>query len=68
MGTVHGSFSLADSFIPIGKLPDLAGASLTLENSKGTVQLAIAQTKKHDYKFTIVSGTGSIRPPRARER
>jgi hypothetical protein len=58
MGNVHGSFSLADSFIPIGKLPDLAGASLTLENSKGTVQLAIAQAKKKDYKFTIDSGTG----------
>jgi hypothetical protein len=58
MGTVHGSFSLADPFVPIGKLPDLAGASLTLKNSKGTVQLAIAQTKKNDFKFTIDSGTG----------
>lgn len=58
MGTVHGSFDLADPFIPIGKLPDLAGASLTLENSKGMVQLAIAQTKKSDYKFTIETGTG----------
>ncbi len=58
MGTVHGSFNLAEQFIPIGKLPDLAGASLTLENSKGTVQLAIAQTKKNDYKFTIDLGTG----------
>ena len=57
MGSVHGSFSLADPFIPIGKLPDLAGASLTLENSRGTVQLAITQTKKNNYKFTIVSGT-----------
>jgi hypothetical protein len=59
MGRVNGSFSLADPFIPIGKLPDLAGASLTLENSKGTVQLAIAQAKKHKYKFTVVSGTDS---------
>jgi hypothetical protein len=59
MGKVNGSFSLADSVIPIGKLPDLAGASLTLDNSKGTVQLAIAQAKKHKYKFTIVSGTDS---------
>ena len=58
MGTVHGSFSLAKPFIPIGKLPDLSGAALTLENSKGTVQLAIARTKKNDYKFTIDSGTG----------
>jgi hypothetical protein len=59
MGRVNGSFSLADPFIPIGKLPDLAGASLTLENSKGTVQLAIAQAKKHKYKFTVISGTDS---------
>lgn len=57
MGNVQGSFSLADPFIPIGKLPDLAGAALTLENSRGTVQLAITQTKKTDYKFKIVSGT-----------
>ena len=59
MGSVDGSFSLADPFIPIGKLPNLGGASLTLENSKGIVQLAIGQTKKHKYKFTIVSGTDS---------
>jgi hypothetical protein len=58
MGTVQGSFSLANPYIPIGKLPDLAGASLTLENSKGTVQLAIAQTKKNNYKFTVDAGTG----------
>lgn len=57
MGKVQGSFNLTDSFIPIGKMPNLAGASLTLENPKGAVQLAIAQTKKHDYRFTIVSGT-----------
>jgi hypothetical protein len=59
MGRVNGSFSLADPFIPIGTLPDLAGASLTLKNSKGTVQLAIAQAKKHKYKFTVISGTDS---------
>ncbi len=57
MGTVNGSFSLEDAFIPIGKKPDLNGASLTLENSKGSVQLAIVQSKKHQYKFTVVSGT-----------
>ena len=57
MGNVSGSFSLEDAFIPIGKKPDLRGASLTLENSKGSVQLAIGQSKKHQYKFTIVSGT-----------
>ena len=61
MGTVRGSFSLADSFIPVGKMPNLAGASLTLENSKGTVQLVIAQKKKHEYQFTVVSGSDHYR-------
>ena len=42
MGKVNGSFSLDDAFIPMGKKPDLNGASLTLENAKGTVELAIA--------------------------
>lgn len=57
MGAVNGSFALEDAFIPIGKLPDLSGASLTLESSKGSIQLAIARAKKHDYKYNIVSGT-----------
>jgi hypothetical protein len=57
MGKVSGSFSLEDAFIPIGKKADLNGASLILENSKGSVRLVIAQAKKHQYKFTVVSGT-----------
>jgi hypothetical protein len=57
MGKVNGTFSLEDAFIPIGKKPDLNGTVLTLENSKGSVHLAIAQSKKHQYKFTVVSGT-----------
>ena len=57
MGKVSGSFSLENAFIPIGKKPNLNGASLTLENSKGTIHLAIAQANKHQYKFTVVSGT-----------
>jgi hypothetical protein len=57
MGKVSGSFSLANAFIPIGKKPDLNGGSLTLENAKGTIHLAIAQAKKHQYKFTVISGT-----------
>ena len=59
MGKVDGSFRLENAFIPIGKKPDLNGALLTLENSKGSVQLAIAQSNKHQYKFTVVSGTES---------
>ena len=61
LGKVNGSFSLKDAFIPVGKKPNLNGASLTLENSKGSVQLAIAQSKKHQYKFTVVSGTEGFR-------
>jgi hypothetical protein len=57
MGKVSGSFRLENAFIPIGKKPDLNGGSLTLENAKGTIHLAIAQAKKHQYKFTVVSGT-----------
>ena len=57
MGTVTGSFKLANSFIPIGKLPNLAGASLSLANTKGTVELSIGQAKDHKYKFSIISGT-----------
>ncbi len=57
MGKVNGSFSLESTFIPIGKQPDLNGASLTLENAKGSVHLNIAQAKKHHYKFTVISGT-----------
>jgi hypothetical protein len=59
MGKVSGSFALEDAFIPTGKKPDLSGASLSLENSKGSIQLNIAQSTKHQYKFTIVSGTES---------
>ena len=57
LGAVHGAFSLQDTFIPIGTKPNFSGASLTLENSKGSVQLSITQPKKHQYEFTIVSGT-----------
>jgi hypothetical protein len=57
LGKVNGSFSLEDAFIPIGKKPNLNGASLTLENSKGSIELTIASSKKQQYKFNIVSGT-----------
>ena len=60
MGKVSGSFSLENAFIPIGKKPDLNGGSLTLENAKGTIHLAITQAKKHQYKFAVISGTKSF--------
>jgi hypothetical protein len=59
MGNANGSFTLGDAFIPTGKKPNLNNASLTLESSKGSIQLTIAQATKHRYNFTIVSGTKS---------
>jgi hypothetical protein len=56
-GKVSGSFNLADSFVPIGKLPNLGDASLTLTDLKGSVQLTIAPSKTDLYRFTITSGT-----------
>ena len=46
------------SLFPSASCPISPAHRLHLENSKGTVQLAIAQTKKNDYKFTIDLGTG----------
>lgn len=57
LGKVSGSFNLEKPFIPIGTLPDLGGATLNLAGAKGTVQLAIAQSGKNHYQFTIESGT-----------
>lgn len=57
MGNVSGSFNLADTFVPIGKRPDLGNASLTMTNRKGSVQLAIAPSKTDLYHFKITSGT-----------
>src|SRR4051812_43776147 len=44
MGRVNGSFHLANSLIPQGKMPDLSDATLTLSNSKGSVQLTMASS------------------------
>lgn len=60
MEAVSGSLRLADLFIPIGKLPNLAGGSLVLQDSKGAVDLAIAQAKNHKYKFKVISGTAKF--------
>jgi hypothetical protein len=57
MGNVSGSFTLANTFVPIGKRPDLGNATLTLTSPKGSVQLAIAPSKTKLYHFTITSGT-----------
>jgi hypothetical protein len=58
MGNVSGAFYIADTYIPIGKLPDLSKASLVLANQKGSVRIALNTSGSHHYKFTIMSGTG----------
>jgi hypothetical protein len=57
MGNVSGAFNLANTFVPIGKRPNLGNASLTLTNLKGSVQLRIAPSKTKLYHFTITAGT-----------
>jgi hypothetical protein len=59
MGKVSGTFYLADTFIPIGKLPDLSNSWLILANQKGSVQLRIAASKTNHYRYKIISGTRS---------
>jgi hypothetical protein len=57
MGNVNGTFNLADTFVPIGKRPNLSNATLMLTNSKGSVQLMIAASKTSVYHYTITAGT-----------
>jgi len=59
LGKVSGIFYLADTLIPIGKLPDLSNSWLILANQKGSVQLRIAASRTNHYRFNITSGTGS---------
>jgi hypothetical protein len=59
MGNVGGAFELADSLIPIGRLPDLSNASLILANQKGSVVLMISASEKNHYRFKVLGGTGS---------
>ena len=58
MGNVGGSFYLSDTFIPVGKLPDLSKATLILSNPNGSVHLTLDSSRTHHYRFTIISGTG----------
>ena len=59
MGNVVGAFYLSDTFIPIGKLPNLSKATLVLANQNGSVRLALNSSRTHHYRFTIISGTGN---------
>jgi hypothetical protein len=57
LGNVSGSIDLTNTFVPIGKRPNLGDSSLTLGNRKGSVQLTVAPSKTNIYHFTIASGT-----------
>lgn len=58
LGNAGGAFYLSDTFIPIGKLPDLSKASVVLANQNGSVHLTLQASRTHHYLFTIISGTG----------
>jgi hypothetical protein len=59
MGNVGGSLKLAHPTITQGKLPDLSNATITLSNSKGSVQLTMAASPSRRYIFVVTGGTGS---------
>jgi hypothetical protein len=58
MGNIGGSIYLSDTFVPIGKLPNLSKATLILFNQSGSVHLTLNASRSHHYRFTIISGTG----------
>lgn len=59
MGRVKGTLTLA---IPLtsGHSPNLSGATLTLRNSLGSVQLTIGKSTVKYYNYLITSGSGSF--------
>ena len=58
MGNVGGSFYLSDTFIPVGKMPNLSKATFILSNENGSVRFTLNASRTHHYHFTIISGTG----------
>jgi hypothetical protein len=58
MGNVEGTFILKYRFIQFRKLPDLSKSVLVLANQKGRVNISLNATGSHQYKFTIMSGSG----------
>ena len=59
MGKVNGSLGLTDPLIAPGRKPDLSNATLTLSNSRGSVQLTMAASPSNRYIFVLTSGSGS---------
>jgi hypothetical protein len=58
MGNVAGSIYLTDTFVPIGKLPNLSKANLELYSQGGSIHVTLNASGTHHYRFTIMSGTG----------
>lgn len=59
MGRVDGIFLLQDTFVPIGKLPDLSNSLLILTNDKGSILVAMYPSRANPYHFQIVGVTRS---------
>jgi hypothetical protein len=59
MGRVKGSLALAIPLAP-GRAPNLSGASLTLANRQGHVQLTIGRSSTAYYNYVITAGSGSF--------
>ena len=59
MGKVNGSLDLADPLIAPGRKPNLSNATLTLSNSRGSVQLKMAASPSNRYIFVLTSGSGT---------
>lgn len=62
MGRVGGAFLLADTFVPLRKLPNLSNAQLVLVGHKSEVvlQLAAKPTHANVYHYKMVAGSGDF--------
>ena len=59
LGKVSGSLNLADPIISPGKEPELSNATLSLSNSRGSVQLTMAASPSNRYIFVVTGGSGN---------
>jgi hypothetical protein len=61
MGKVEGIFLLGDTFVPIGRLPDLSNSLLIVTNRQGSLLLAIHPSNTNRYQFQIVAVTSGYK-------
>lgn len=59
MGKVTGSLALTDTLISPGRQPNLSNATITLSNSRGSVQIKTAESPSNRYVFIVTSGSGA---------